>query len=481
MKTVLSFFWKRSIRLQLMVGVALVHAVLMTFFVLDLVERQRSFLQDQRHDQAFSLTRTLAANSTSWVLADDLVGLEELIKSMADYPDLRYAMVLSDEGRVLAHTKPGVAGLYIVDPISTSLLIAPPKPAELVNTPEIVDVASPILIDDRLIGWARIGLGQEASRRELRLVTIEGLIYTLGAISIGTLFAFWMARGLTSGLYRLKSVAASFSKGERGLRATLDRKDEIGELAIGFNQMLDAIASNESDLRRTLDALSRSNVELEQFAHVAAHDLQEPTRSIILYTQLLKKHLGENLGDEDRKNLDYVIQCAQHMQSLVRDILLFSRTSHTQCLPEDVDMQDVLAMALTNLDLTVSERGAVISAGDLPHVSANRGQLIQLVQNLISNAIKFTPRDVKPMIAISARRDGDFWEFSVSDNGIGIDPQYFNLIFQLFKRLHTHDSYPGTGIGLALCKRIVELNGGKIWVKSEPGKGSVFYFTLRAL
>ncbi|MBF0168403.1 MAG: HAMP domain-containing protein [Alphaproteobacteria bacterium] len=462
-------------------GVALVHAVLMTFFVLDLVGRQRSFLQEQRYDQAFSLTKTLAANSTSWVLSDDLVGLEELLKPMSDYPELRYAMVLSDDGQVLAHTKTGVAGRYIADSVSTRLLIAPPKPTELVNTPEIVDVASPILIDDRLIGWARIGLGQEASGRELRLVTIEGLIYTLFAIVLGTLFAFWMARGLTSGLYGLKSVADSFSKGDRDLRASSDRHDEIGELAIGFNQMLDAIAINESDLRQTLDALSRSNVELERFAHIAAHDLQEPTRSLILHTQLLKKRLGEGLGDEDSKSLDYIIQCAQHMQSLVRDILLFSRTSHTQGLLEDVDMQDVLTMALTNLDLTISEREAVISYGDLPHVSANRGQLILLVQNLISNAIKFTSRDVKPRIAISARRDGEFWEFSVTDNGIGIDPQYFNLIFQLFKRLHTHDSYPGTGIGLALCKRIVELNGGKIWVHSESGKGSVFYFTLRAL
>lgn len=480
MKAAAHRFWTGSIRRQLMLGIALVHAVLMTLFVFDLVGRQRTFLETQAYDQTHSLTRTLAANATPWVLANDLVGLEEVLKTLAGYPELRYAMVLSPEGRVLAHSRPGVAGRYIADAVSLRLLTAPPLPQVLVRSPRVIDVAAPILRDEQAIGWARIGLSQETSRQELGLVTREGLLYTLAAILIGILFAFLMARGLTSGLYALKVVAEAFAKGGRDLRAPAKRSDEIGHLAIGFNRMLDAVTENERDLRHALDALNKSNAELERFAYVASHDLQEPARTLVTYSQLLERRLADRLDPDDHENLSFIINAAKRMQALVRDLLGYSQMGHRQGPAEPVDTGEVLAAALANLDALLAERKAEITAPGLPRVSGDTVQLVQLFQNLIANGIKFTPRGTRPAITIAARREGAFWEFSVHDNGIGIDSRYHDQIFIIFKRLHTADQFPGTGIGLALCKRIVELHGGRIWVRSELGEGATFFFTLPA-
>ena len=234
-------------------------------------------------------------------------------------------------------------------------------------------------------------------------------------------------------------------------------------------------------LRQTRDELARSNRELEQFAYVASHDLQEPLRMVASYTQLLAHRYGDKLDQEARDFIAYAVDGATRMSQLIKDLLTYSRTASSAQAVAVVDTRNAFSLALRNLKAAILESGAEIDCGDLPPVLADAGRIVQVFQNLVGNAIKFHTPGVPPRVHIEARRAPDHprqWLFRVADNGIGIDPKYFDRVFVIFQRLHAREEYPGTGIGLALCQRIVERHKGRIWIESEPGKGSAFLFTL---
>jgi light-regulated signal transduction histidine kinase (bacteriophytochrome) len=222
--------------------------------------------------------------------------------------------------------------------------------------------------------------------------------------------------------------------------------------------------------------LLRSNKELEDFAYIASHDLQEPLRMVSSFTQLLAMQYGEKLDDRAREYIEYAVNGARRMYDLLNDLLSYSRVNTKGEAFSRTDLQEILEIVMQNLSLTISESQALISAGRLPVVSADRNQMVQLLQNLVSNSIKFSAG--KPRIFVSAETGIGCHVISVRDEGIGIDPVYFDRIFKIFKRLHHKDEYEGTGVGLAICKRIVERHGGTITVKSEPGKGATFSFTI---
>ncbi len=234
----------------------------------------------------------------------------------------------------------------------------------------------------------------------------------------------------------------------------------------------------ETRLSHVLAELARSNLELEQFAYVASHDLQEPLRMISSYTNLIAERHGRELGNEGRELMAYAQDGVARMQRLIDDLLLYSRlnTQGKPMLP--TDSLAAMREAMGNLQETIRETGAVISHDNLPVVEADSGQLVQVFQNLIGNAIKFRREDT-PRVHVSAEAREKEWVFSVKDNGLGIEPEHLERIFMVFQRLHDREKYPGTGIGLALCQRIVARHGGKIWVESKPGEGSSFFFTIR--
>lgn len=234
----------------------------------------------------------------------------------------------------------------------------------------------------------------------------------------------------------------------------------------------------ERELRQTLDELERSNIELQQFADVASHDLQEPLRMIASYVQLLRERYGSKLDADADEFIDFAVEGANRLQETINDLLSYSRVSTHETEQAPVDSNQALKSALENLKAAVHESGASVRSEPLPTVYADSFQISQLFQNLISNAIKFRGDD-PPQVEIAAVERENEWLFSVSDNGIGIDKQYNERIFTIFQRLHTKEKYAGTGVGLAICKRIVERHGGRIWVESEPGHGSIFYFTIR--
>ena len=236
----------------------------------------------------------------------------------------------------------------------------------------------------------------------------------------------------------------------------------------------------DETLKKTRAEIERSNKELEQFAYVASHDLQEPLRMVSSYTQLLAKRLEGQLDQDTQDFIGYAVDGANRMQRLIQDLLLYSRVTTRGRPYEPVDLHKVLGEAVANLQAAITESGALVSNGDLPVLIADRSQLGQVFQNLIGNAIKFHKEGEAPRVHISARRDGEEWIISVKDNGIGIDPKHFSRLFVIFQRLHGPQQYPGTGIGLALCQRIIARHGGRVWVESAPGQGSEFLFTLKA-
>jgi signal transduction histidine kinase len=263
------------------------------------------------------------------------------------------------------------------------------------------------------------------------------------------------------------------------LKDGLARLPEAVRRALQEKRLLRLRRQAEEDLAHKVEELARSNADLEQFAYVASHDLQEPLRMVAAYTQLLAERYRGKLDENANKFIGYASEGALRMQSLIQDLLAFSRVGRNGS--GRVDCDAVMKEVLMTLGPAIQESGAVVTHAALPEVWANRTQMAQVFQNLVGNAIKFRGKE-PPVISVQAEKAGQHWLFSVSDNGIGIAPEYAENIFVVFQRLHGRTEYPGNGIGLAICKKIVEHNGGKIWVEAQAGygsgHGSVFKFTM---
>ena len=262
-----------------------------------------------------------------------------------------------------------------------------------------------------------------------------------------------------------------------------DENDRIvGASAIGRDisqakRAKEALQGALQDLRHLTDELARSNSELQRFAYVTSHDLQEPARTVASFCELLEHRYRGELDEKAQEWIGYAVAGGQRMRALVAGLLEYSRLeSHTKPFAP-ADCAGLLAEALANLHYSIDESLAEVTFDPLPVVTADATRLVQLFQNLIGNAIKYSGR-TPPRVHISAERRDDDWVFSVRDNGIGIEPRHREQIFDMFQRVHAQNQYPGTGIGLAICKRVVEQHRGRIWVESEPGRGSVFYFSL---
>jgi len=354
--------------------------------------------------------------------------------------------------------------------------------------------------------WGKSGAAVLAARGfALAALVVLGL-----CIGIGWLLAVRLQRIVTQPILALVGSAQAISRNrDYSVRVVARGGDEIGVLARSFNEMLEQVEERDADLetargtlerrveertrelqleiaeRRQVQAalvretedLARSNADLEQFAYVASHDLQEPLRMVASYTQLLAETHEHQLGPDAQQYIRYAVDGALRMQTLISDLLAYARVTRTPTPPKAVASSQLLSQALDNLQVAVKEGDVRVTHDELPTVRCNSSQLVQLFQNLVGNAIKFRGERPPEIHVGAVRRDGEI-EFSVRDNGIGFDPKYAAKIFIIFQRLHTRGKYSGTGIGLAVCKKIVEHHGGRIWVESTAGQGSTFFFTI---
>jgi len=325
---------------------------------------------------------------------------------------------------------------------------------------------------------------------------LQRIIFTIGSImAIVSLLIGWLsAEALLQPLLRLVEAVKKMSADNLVFTENIPGKSEIAALAQAFaslaGRLRESLVSRaaleeeiemrketEKQLESTLVQLNRSNQELEQFAYVASHDLQEPLRMVSSYVQLLAERYRDQLDERADKYIHYAVDGAVRMQALIQDLLDFSRVSTRGGAFAAVSCNQLLAQALDNLQAAIRRTGAVITADPLPVVMGDGIQIVQLFQNLIANAIKFCA-DPSPLIHVGVGATATHWLISIRDNGIGIDAKYADKIFVIFQRLHTREEYQGTGIGLAVCKRIVERHGGEIWFESTAGQGTTFYCTF---
>jgi signal transduction histidine kinase len=350
-----------------------------------------------------------------------------------------------------------------------------------------------MLIKIKKLDEAEIGSGRIA------------FVMTAASILFGIILSVFITRSITVPLSKLKKKTREIASGIFEGDLSLPSPPEIGELALAFNSMVGSLleARNQlkgreeelyganarltkeiaevkrarEELKQLAAELERSNADLQQFAYAASHDLQAPLRVIAGFINLLGKRYKGRLDEKADEFIASTIDGVNRMSMLIKDLLEYARVDTQRKTFKPTDCASSLCEALSDLQKVIEESGASITYDSLPTVKADAVQLTSLFQNLISNAIKFRG-DNLPEIHVSAVQNGDDWVFSVRDNGIGIDKKFAKKIFDVFERLHTREEYEGTGIGLAICKKIVERHGGKIWVESDPGKGSTFYFTI---
>jgi signal transduction histidine kinase len=335
---------------------------------------------------------------------------------------------------------------------------------------EIADIGLIVKIDESE-ALSRVG----GLTRALTLAIIGVSI----VIVITTIF---ISRRLVSPISQLTQAADKFSRGELSSRVYLESTDEIGTLGLTFNNMASSLQSANETLETKVDErtadLKRSNQDLEQFAYVASHDLQEPLRMVSSYTQLLSKRYTGKLDSDADEFISFAVDGAKRMQTLINDLLTYSRAGRSDGILKKVDTSWIVDQALNHLESRIETAGGTVDVGELPDVVADRQQLMSVFQNLISNSIKYRSANRDVHVEISAERIANAWQFSVKDNGIGIDSTFSDRIFTIFQRLHGREEYQGTGIGLAVVKKIVERSGGTIRMESELGEGSVFIFTV---
>ncbi|MFG1703961.1 ATP-binding protein [Nonomuraea sp. M3C6] len=299
-------------------------------------------------------------------------------------------------------------------------------------------------------------------------------------LAFGAGLAFMVRYAVLKPIDQLTEQVRAVAAGDFDHGLHVDRPAELAELSSHLDSMRDRIVSAWRETSDRAEELRRSNSELEQFAYVASHDLQEPLRKVASFTQMLEQRYGSELDERARQYIHYAVDGAKRMQLLINDLLDFSRVGRITGEKTPIETGAALDTALENLSATIEDTEATVTRDDLPKVTGNRLQLTQLFQNLIENAVKFRSEE-PPRIHIGATRNGAMWEFSCSDNGIGVEPKYADRIFLIFQRLHARDVYPGTGIGLALCRKIVEYHGGQLWLDGgTEGHGATFRWTLPA-
>ncbi len=448
-----------------------------------------------------ALAQIVADNTTAALAFENARDAQEILASLRARRNLVQACIYTADSRVFArYVRPGgpTECPQTVDADSKRI------------TRDALFLFHSILLQDRKVGslYFHYEFGEVAARQTLYLILVGAIAAAsmLLALILSTRLRLLISQPIMALAASAKAVSETK---DYGVRAEKSTQDEVGLLVDAFNDMLANIQQRDVDLRKARDELevrvtertaqlqqelvmrkraeaslqkqaeelARSNTDLEQFAYVASHDLQEPLRMVTTFMRILKNRYYGKLDAEADEYITYAVDGASRMKQLITDLLALSRASTKPHELAPIDCEAVLEEVLSNLEMAVQESGGQVTHDPLPRVMADRSQMVQLLQNLIGNAIKFAGTRA-PRVHISVKQMGKEWLFSVRDHGIGISPEHRERIFIVFQRLHDRTEYPGTGVGLAICKKIVERHGGRIWVESQRGEGATFCFTI---
>lgn len=430
----------------------------------------------------YSIAEIVGVNVIAPLLFNDKDAATQILQNLKSNTSILNAAVFDKEGEKFAQ----------FDRHSTPFLFPPPGNEKMNETSFMGQkflVSYRIMQEEEFVGTVMI-------RSELNAV--EDIVFNYlkvaagvlaGALLIAFIISTFFQQLITSRLQLLVNKTREISATGNYTNRLFDTgTDELGILSKEFNNMLDQIQKMQNSLKEAnadlekrvqerTAKLERSNQELEQFAYVASHDLQEPLRTISNFVGLLEKKYPKEANDDHYRYFQFILKATSRMQNLIRDLLELSRVGRNVIFAH-VDCNKLVLDVMAEMDASIKENNAKIHFSNLPFIVASEIELKRVFQNLLSNALKFKKKDIAPEIAIHVVEASEEYIFSIDDNGIGIQDEYTSKIFNIFQRLHTTSEYPGTGIGLATCKKIVALHNGRIWVESHYGRGTTFYFTV---
>lgn len=504
MNKIASYIRTPSISKQLIISIALVHAVLMSVFVFDLVKKQRDFLLKQNKENTLALSRAIATSSSSWVLARDVVGLQEIILSQKQHQDLKYTFIISPNGKVLAHTESSIIGKYVSDTLSLNLLKHESNPTVLIDNHSLIDIATPIIINNNLIGWVRVGASNHSITKSLSEITRDGVWYIILALLIGTVYAIFMSRGITSRLRKHVQIARRITNGDENIRISVTKKDELGTLGEHLNLMIDSILEQKDTIQKSqielenhqnklkelvdertkelntalnnLKSTQSQLVQSEKMASLAtltsgvAHEINNPLNFIQGGNLGLEKIFNNELKQEKPKVknlLDAINIGVLRISKIVSSLKqLSSNNKNNEVCNISTVIDNCLLMLQNRLKnkITINKEMAI----DEALVSGNIGDLHQMFANIITNAEQAIAN--KGHIDILINRNNSYIVIDINDNGIGIEKHNLKKITEPF--FTTKSPNLGTGLGLSISHNIIKKHGGFIEFKSEIKKGT---------
>jgi signal transduction histidine kinase len=477
-----------SIRGRLIAGVLLLHALLMGLVVFDMMSRQQDFMEHQLASKGMALSQALAVNATSWMISNDLTGLDELTDGLKRDPELVLSMIIDIHAKVRASSDDKLFNLTLDDPQTLSLIDKQKRAGRLESVYSwhdgIVDCLSPIMVGNTPIGYSRAVLSADLVSAELNQVLQKGSLYTLAAIIAGGFLAWFLVHSMTGRLASLSRAADAVAAGD--LSVTLPQgkadQDEVGRLICDFNGMLEAIKQDRSSREALMQRIDAANDDLTRLTEVSAHHLQEPVRRLITYSQILRGQIQQNVSPEEvEKTLTQIDQDGRYLRSLIADIRAYLAAVHAEPVNIPANAKAAVENACRSLREKIRETKAEVMIGDLPEAVIAPDQLAQLFSQAIDNSLKFSSPGVVPRISIDGECQNNTVRFRISDNGIGVPPDLRERVFRIFERLHQQSRYSGTGIGLAIVRRIAENCGGKVWLEDSPLGGAAIVVQLQSV
>lgn len=491
------YLGEMSFRTRMRIGIILVIVLITSLSVTVSIYRQGRQLVDEMNHFGEYIALNLSKNSVLGVLSEEQENLLQPLKATLADKQVFGTYVYSAEGKVigqmqrqdyflkdmdvakqLAMTKSADGKVFILETQTQAGKLLRSYLAAVLIERSDDDIFSAETSKSQFGGFVRVDMNLDEFFAKKTATLRERLFLIPIYILIGIIFSILVENNISKPLRKLQSAAALIGEGDFSKKIEANSKDEIGSLANSFNNMSQRLSKTITQLNNSKEKLEKANQELHDFTYIVSHDLQEPLRKIHSFGQFLLEDCYDQLSDEGKDYVNRMQKAAIKMKDLIQDLLRLSRIGTAEVSFQPVEINEVLNSALDDLSVAIVESKAEVVIGKLPTVNGQAILLTQLFENIIGNALKYRSDDRMPRIEINCEYNNGRATFSIKDNGIGIEDRFKEKIFGIFQRLHTTEKYQGTGVGLALCKKIVQRHNGEIWVESTAGQGTTFYFTL---